>query len=154
MKVMSAGGFSVSSTTLLKVTGLSVSVAAAGVYQIDGYFIWAASALSIVGYGLSLQTGTISKAKLRWLGNVFATGNQPASIQISTGLRSYQLAWMNSASFGSISYSANMSVGGQVELKGIVAMSTTGGTIQVKTRVGAGVQTVQQGSYLRAFKLA
>jgi hypothetical protein len=65
--------------------------------------------------------------------------------------------WFNEAGFGSVTYSVLATNNGNLgtELKGLVAMSTTGGTIQVKAKAGAsGTITMKAGCILRAYKIA
>ena len=144
---------SVSGTALVKISGLSVALAANGIYQIDGYLMHAMSAASTFGFAVSNATATFQNATLRWLGNISIVA---AGV---SGLNSNVAAagWMNEAGFGSVTYSAI--TGGTVnlgtQLAGIVAVSTTGGTLQIKAKAGSqGVLTIRKGSFVRAYKIA
>jgi len=144
---------SVSAAALTKISGLSVSVAANGVYQITGYLMHTGSALSVFGFGLSVETGTLKVATGGWKGNLSVV----AAVSVAISVTHMQMGYWNEASFGSVSYSATCSVPGTLgtQLDGIVAMSTTGGKIQLQVKSGgSGVITIRAGSYVRAYKIA
>jgi hypothetical protein len=151
MKVI-AGAQSVSATTLTKISGLSVSAAASGVYQIDAFLLHAMSGVSVYGFGLSINTGTLAQAALRFFGNLsIGTGISALSTTVA------QAGWFNETGFGSVTYSVLATQAGNLgtELRGLVVMSTTGGTLQLKAKAGAsGVITMQKGSFVRAYKIA
>jgi hypothetical protein len=149
MKVVQSDQAALSATALTKISGLSVSAAAAGIYQIEAILLQQMSAASVIGYGMSLATGTVKHAAFTWLGVL----SQSVST-ISVG--NVQYGSFNEAGFGSITYSAihTTNTTRLTKLEGVVAMSTTGGTLQLKTRVGTtGVIILKQGSFVRAFKI-
>lgn len=148
-QLVSAQGFT---STNSKISGLSVSAAANGIYQLDGFIMFNMSGASTHGFGVSIQTGTLKNAALRWLGNmsIVAAGVSGLNSNIAAA------GWFNDTGFGSVTYSAI--AGGTtnlgIELKGLVQMSTTGGTLQLKAKAGgSGVVNIKEGSYIRAFKI-
>lgn len=157
MKVVT-GEQSVIATGLTKISGLSVSVGANGIYQLEGLIIYGQSGTSSHGFGLSIETGTVSVAGIKWEGNM-SIGIMPGSLQVSTGTAGWRTGYLNQAGFGSVTYSVagGVSVNANVtlELRG-VAVIGTGGTIQIKGKNAnnaPGVLTVRAGSYIRAHKI-
>ena len=77
-------GQTLSGTGLTKISGLSLSVAAAGLYQLEGHIMWAGSAVSTVGFGLSTSAATFTHAAWRWQGNLSTVSTGGGVSAIST----------------------------------------------------------------------
>jgi len=157
MKVVGGAQF-VSAVALTKISGLSASVAAAGVYQLEGFLIAQGSTMSVYGLGMSTSAATFTNGAGFWRGNNIV-GMGTYSNQLSTGIGPEMVGYWNEASFGSVTYSVAVSTPAganfMIQLKGVVALSTAGGSIQLKAKAGgSGVITIKAGSYLKAFKIA
>jgi len=152
MKVV-ATGQSVSGTALVKISGLSMSVAAAGIYQVEGFIMHAMSGSSTWGFAMSTSAATFTNAALRWLGNISVVAAGVSGLNSNVAVA----GWFNQAGFGSVTVSAIGGAGANLgmELRGVVGISTAGGTLQLKVKAGvSGVVTIKAGSYLRAYKIA
>jgi hypothetical protein len=151
MKVV-GDGQSISGTSPVKISGLSVSVAASGIYEIQAMLMHSMSGVSIFGHVMSNSATTFANAALGWVGNL-SVGTGVSAISTLVQAR----GWFNEAGFGSVTYSVLATNNGnlQTRLNGIIAVSTTGGSLQLKTKAGAsGCITIKPGSFLRAFKIA
>lgn len=139
-----------------KISGLSLSVAAAGVYQIEGYLMHAMSATGTYGFAISTSAATFTNAAYRWLGNI-------SVVSTGTGTQGLQSTWAaagygNESGIGSFTFSTTAGTAAtnmQTELKGIFVISSAGGTLQLKAKGASGADLIiKAGSYLKAFKLA
>lgn len=152
MKVV-AGTQTLSAAT--KISGLSLSVAANGIYQVEGMIIHAMSVVSSFGFGISTSAATFVNAAYRWIGNlsVVSTGTGISGITNTfTGI-----GYGNESAFGAYTYSAlagTATTNMQTELRGVIAISTAGGTLQLKAKGGTGNDLlIKAGSYVRAYKI-
>lgn len=145
----------ISATTLgsanSRISGLSISCAAGAVYKLEGMIMLSISAGTQHRLALSTSATTFKHAAGFWDGMISIGPAFNASTQ------AYQGRW-NQGSFGSVSYSAVAGTAGVVygiKLNGVIATSTTGGTIQIKALASAAAAplTILQGSYVRAFKI-
>lgn len=138
-----------------KISGLSISVAAAGVYQIEGYLMHAMSATGTYGFAISTSAATFTNAAYKWMGNI-------SVVSTGTGAQGLQSTWAaagygNESGIGSFTFSTTAGTAAtnmQTELKGIIVISTAGGTLQLKAKGASGADLIiKAGSYLKAFKI-
>lgn len=146
------GAQSVSAAALTKISGLSLSIAANGAYEINGKLLFIGSAFSVAGFGISTSGTTFNAVGIRWFLNQSAAANWPAS-GISTMA---QMGYMNEAGFGSVTLSilSGPNTTQMVDVQGLILASGTGGSIQFKAKAGgSGVITLKTGSFIRAYKV-
>lgn len=150
MGVMTTGVVS-TSAALAKISGLSISLAANGLYQIQGAII--ASGASTIGFAVSTSGATYTHAALRWIAQLSTANTFGASALSGTNT---QIGQFDNAGFGSITLSGLAGTGVRLTtLDGIIVVSTTGGTIQIKAKGGAtnAVNNIMKGSYIRAHRI-
>lgn len=133
-----------------KISGLSISMSAGGVYHLDG-MILLSNAATLYRFGLSTSATTFQQAAGIWRGIISIA---PTTV---SGNSVAQTGTWNQGSFGSVSFSAIGTTGIVLgaTLTGVVVTSTTGGNIQVKALASAAATaiTILKGSYIKAFKI-
>ena len=126
------------------ISGLSVSVAAAGIYQVDGKVMYRMSAVDALGVVLNFPAMVFASGR-------FAGTNLHAQLT-SVVVGTFDENASNSVVLSIIVSSVSTYV---AQLDAIFNVSTAG-TIQVNARVSAvgNPVNIQAGSYIRAYKLA
>ena len=145
MKVV--GGIQgVSSTAAggIAVSGLSASVAAAGIYQVEGKILYQMSAADAFGVALTFPAMLVAAGTMQGFN--------------AAGVSAPLAAHFNEDASASIIYSAIVAVATStiaVDIDAVFNVSAAG-TIQVLARVSATTKpaNIQAGSYLRAYKIA
>jgi hypothetical protein len=134
---------------LTKISGLSVSVAAGGIYQIKGVLLHTHSTQATNGFGFGVSSPAATAAGGKWVG--FTSVVAPSGASANYG-------YFNEAGFGSITYSATPAASAttyRTELD-LLAVSIAAGTVQLKARTSAatvGAIHILVGSYIQAFRI-
>ena len=142
---MVSGGQAISSSVLLNISGLSLALAASGIYDIYSRLMYTVSVANAVGFGVSGGASTVG-ASFRWMG--------PAGPGQAVG----SLASFNEVGFGSITIS--IAVNTASALNHVVLFGTfhasAAATFQMmaRTSVTTNLLTIRRGSFLRAFRIA
>ena len=142
----------ISSITLIAISGLSLQLSANRTYQIEGQLVhqMLVGAPNTMQLGLSTGALTFAAAGGQWQGGVSVANNEGvigAVIEHGT--------W-NAGTFGAVTYSVLVPADQVLtKLDGIIGVSATGGTLQIKAAVSVATQTLQirKGSFLRAYVL-
>jgi hypothetical protein len=158
-KMLTTGAQAVATATFTKVSGLSLSIAGSGFYQVNGQLIWsqsgAGSASAIFNFGMSMTAQPVM-AMFKMVGNigVLAAGG---------GLSGWTQFGGNSAicATPSIMYSSkpNPGVSGSVANTMFFDGVIQGSTVQSQLKVVVACSTaafgvaIQPGSYIRAYKI-
>jgi hypothetical protein len=142
-------GVSATGATGIKVSGLSCSVAANGVYQLEAQMLYSTSGtVNVHGFGLSTSGATFGAVGGTWLDQVSITNSPGGSAQLAAGT-------FNAINSPQISVlPGTTGVLAQAKMDALVVVSTTGGTIRVKARVSvttAPINIVR--GFLRAYKI-
>ena len=137
-------GVSSTAAAGIAVSGLSVSVAAAGIYQVDGVIMYRMSAVDALGFNLNFPAMVFAAGRF--------TGTNLNAQLTSVVVGTFDENGSNSIILSLITSSTSTYI---AKLDGIFNVSTAG-TIQVQARVSATTNpaNIQAGSYIRAYKLA
>jgi len=153
------GAQAIATATFTKVSGLSLSIAGSGFYEIHGQLVWsqsgAGSASAIFGFGMSMTAQPVM-AMFKMVGNAGA-------MAAASGLQNFIMFGGNSAicATPSIMYSAkpNPGVSGSVTntmfFDGILQASTVQSQLKVVAQCSTAAFgiNIQPGSWIRAFKV-
>lgn len=145
IRMVSGGNQGISATGLTDVSGLSLSMAAGGVYQVEAYIINRMSASNVYKFGLSFPVMQSAQAAGFWQGGI-SVGNNT----------SVRLGVFNDTGSNSVTLSIAAAVGTfPITLEGLFVVSV-GGTLQVMAAVSSGAAPIEikPGSYIKAYKLA
>jgi len=146
--LLSGGTYTVSGTGLTNISGLSISVAAAGIYDVEAFIAYTQSAANAVGFGVTFPGMTNATGTFQ--GNVSVGPVAVSSFSI------FQYGSFDEAGSGSIIYSVSATTNTrQVRMRALFVVSSSGGTIQMQGRVSAvaAQMFIIRGSYIRAFKI-
>jgi hypothetical protein len=137
-----------------KISGLSVSVAASGVYEVNALLIHRMSGtVNTYRFGVSTSAATFAQVAGEWWGMVSAiAGGDVVTTIVNHG-------HFNEAGIGSAIYSALAGTTNTTyftRMNGLFVISTAGGTLQLKCLVSATAAplNILNGSFVRAYKLA
>jgi hypothetical protein len=144
---VATGAQAVAVSTLVNVSGLSVSVTAGGTYQVEGQLMWNTSILSTMGAGLAYPA--MAAAMGQWEGFIAQGSVIERKIWMESAANaasnSLQLS-MTPATSGAFTYGATFMA--------MLNVSATGTVQVVMKTAGAGGFTILKGSYVRAYKIA
>jgi len=149
LRVLTNGIATISAAALTKISGLSVSVALNGVYNIHAVLLHGHSAQGTNGFGFGISCPVATTAGGKWVG--FTSVVAPSGASANFG-------YFNQAGFGSITYSATPAASATIyrtELD-LLLCSVQAGTVQLKARTsaaGVGAIDIQLGSFIQAFKI-
>jgi hypothetical protein len=138
----------VSAATLTNLSGLSISVAAAGVYDVEAFIAYTQSVANAVGFGVTFPGMTAATGD--FIGNVSVGPVAVSSFSI------LQYGTFDEAGSGSIIYSVSATTNTRhVRMRALFIVSSSGGTIQMQGRVSAAAAQlfILRGSYIKAFKI-
>ncbi len=140
-----------SSTSFVNVSGLSVSVTAGGVYQVQGIVMGAMSVANTVQWTLTFPAMTQATGKLMaGLGNVAAGGDTLSSERFQGGI-------FDETGSGStlLSVLHTTTTNRGMFFDALFVVSTTG-TVQVQAKVSVTTSPINifKGSFIKAFKIA
>jgi hypothetical protein len=158
-KMVTTGDQAVATATFTKVSGLSLSIAGSGFYEVHGQLIWSqsetGSASAIFNFGMSMTAQPVM-AMFRMQGN---TGLLAAA----GGLSAFTQFGGNSAicATPSIMYSAKPNVGasasvtGTMFFDGVLQASTVQSQLKVVVAASAGdfAIAIKPGSWVRAYRI-
>jgi hypothetical protein len=149
--VQNLQSISLSADTLI--SGLEISVAAAGAYQIEAMILHNVSAISATGYRLGLVASGMTQAN--------ANGNWQgiSALVVSTGAAAIAMVnqpfnGLTSAFFSVVSAGTAAVV--MTKLEALVVLSTTGGSLKLtgRTTITTTSLYIYKGSFIRAYKIA
>lgn len=156
MKVLQDAETISTSGAMSNVSGMAISVAAGGTYQVEGKFVFHASIVSTIGFGMTYPQ--LQAMGMEW--NAFVSSNSGAAT-ISLGAGGRVVVYVNEASAATRSGSAVVSLVSiasasfvhYVQFEGLFNVSAAG-TIQLQARCSASPGfVILQGAYIRAYKL-
>ena len=141
---VSASAFTISVSVMTDISGLSVVVSAGGHYEVKGFILFQNDVLGGMHFGLTFPAMTLAGGFWRGRGSQTGAGTVPV-----------QGSWNENGS-GSTMISISVGVSATnlpANFDGFFVVST-GGVIQVQGRVSiASNLVIQQGSYIRAYKI-
>jgi len=144
---------SISASTDTQVSGLSISIAANGVYQVDVKLLYNVSAISTTGFriGFTASSFTQQNCNGHWYGT--------SAMAVSTG--GTNVALVNQPFNGMVSAHFSVVSAGTAQVNilradAMIVASTTAGSLNVVARVTIGTVSMYlyKGSYIRAHKIA
>ncbi len=153
------GAQAIATATFTKVSGLSLSIAGSGFYEVHGQLVWsmsgAGSASAIFGFGMSMTAQPVMA--------MFCMQGNAGAMAAASGLQNFVMYGGNSAicATPSIMYSAkpNPGVSGSVAntmfFDGILQASTVQSQLKVVAQCSTGAFgiNIAPGSWIRAFKV-
>ena len=159
-QISAAGGFqqavvgntqSISLSALTQISGFSISVAANGVYTFEGLVFYNVSATSGSGLKLALAASGFTTQNLG--------GYWQAVSTIQGGGGGVAMSMWPFNNIASTTYSILSNAAATINwarFQGVLALSTTGGTLVVQglTTIGTNSLYIYKGSYIKAFKIA
>lgn len=157
----------VTGSAVTNISGLSVSVAAGGTYQVQGAVLFNMSAVTTTGIGFGLSYPTMAAAHGRWEGN-FGSINNPqwnfngvSTFSVNPGTGAWAKAYfMESAAQAQtnvvvLSAAIPGASAGRTYMAKVSALMnvSAAGTVQVVCRQPQNEIVVLKGSYIRAYKI-
>lgn len=147
----------ISATGFTNVSGMSLSIAANGTYQVEGMVLWTTSILTGTKFGFTFPTAVSRGAvQARCITSIYGAGainwasanNANGNIQ-AAGFSTTATTWISTAG-GASAATYN------VIIEGLFTNGANAGTMQLQaaqSATGGGVQ-ILAGSFLRAYKIA
>ena len=154
MRFLAANNAVLTGSAISNVSGLSISCAANGAYQIEARLVFNISAISAVGFGLSYPN--LTYGSFVWEGNMSAA---VASNLSTTGwFRTYVMESAAQANTNAVHLSlpamaASAGFTYRVDLEGMLVASAAG-TLQVVAKQLTNGIVMLKGSFIRAYKIA
>ncbi len=151
MKVVTnVQGVSATTAAGIKISGLSISVAASGVYQMEAFLLFSTSGTAnFFGFGMSTSGATFGAVGGQWNVGVSITNNTLASTAVVMGN-------FNTIGAGQVCALAG-TTGAAIfaMMNGVAVISTSGGTVRLKARTSVSSFTlnIMKGCYFRAYKI-
>jgi trimeric autotransporter adhesin len=166
LRVVTGGG-AITGSAVTNISGMSISVAADGVYQIEAQVLYKMSVISSVGIGFGLSYPAMSAAQGMWEGE-FGSINAPMMVFNATSTMSWvggvgqfrRVNWHESAANAQTNVILISGIPGtsagrtyRAKMEGLFNVGTAG-TLQVVTKqvVTNGIVIIR-GSYIRAYKI-
>lgn len=141
----------VSATGGIKISGLSASVAASGVYQLEAVILYSTSGtVNVYALGMSTSGATFGPIGGSWEAAVSIINNAMTSA-------TYVVGNFNAINGTQLSVlPGTTGVASFARMNAVVVISTTGGTLRLKGRVSAAAAplNIMKGSFFRAYKIA
>ncbi len=143
-------GVSATAATGIKISGLSISVAASGVYELNARLLYSTSGtVNVLGFGMSTSAATFGAVGGSWQAAISINNNTFTSACMVNGV-------FNTVASPQISCQPG-ATGTQLwaQMNATVVVSTTGGTIRLKARTSVSSYAINilKGSYFRAYKI-
>jgi hypothetical protein len=164
IRVVATGG-AITGSAVTNISGLSISVAAAGTYQVEGQVLFNISALSTVGVGFGLSYPAMAAAAGRWEGEFGSTLNPQF---VWSGVSGYVASPIGNRAVAYFMESAAAAQSNVIILSGVPGISagktyrvkvdglfnvSANGTLQVVCKQVQAAIVVLKGSFIRAYKI-
>jgi hypothetical protein len=160
-------GAAVTGSAVTNISGLSVSVAAGGTYQVEGQVLFNMSALTTTGIGFGLSYPQMAAAAGRWEGefgsivnpqfifnavSTLSVGPGPGQMVIAYFMESAAQAQTNVVVLSAMVPGVSAGKTYRAKVEGLFNVSAAG-TIQIVARQPQAEIVILKGSFIRAFKI-